>query len=64
MTVTHVKESDSVCKVCKMQTYAHIPHECDPTICRNCSGDKVVWESGTGWVGCDKCDGTGRIDFA
>ena len=59
----HISDVDYTCQRCRMFVRAHIPHECDPRVCRVCSGTKQVWAKGTGWNQCPKCEGTGLITF-
>lgn len=66
----HTKDIDHTCEVCKMEVKAMIPHECDPSICKNCKGKGETWlgrNKATGrWDGyekCSKCEGTGKVIF-
>jgi hypothetical protein len=59
----HTSDVDYTCRRCKLFVQAHIPHECDPRICRQCEGFKSVWLAGQGFVLCDRCQGKGMIDL-
>jgi hypothetical protein len=61
--VHHVAEVDYTCQRCKTFVHARIPHECDPSICPVCNGNKQAWAVGVGWDKCDRCGGTGRLDL-
>lgn len=61
---------DKPCPFCHMVIQKHIPHECDPSICRTCFGKGEKWlgrdketAKWLGWSLCPDCGGTGKRRF-